>query len=113
MRDFRILFLIILFCSTTNLFSKDIITLKGKVFVKIDGEKQPLEGANIYCLGTTIGTTSENNGTFEINLDKGEYNFIVSFVGYAPVIEKMKLSKNREKGEVEFILEKKDILGLK
>jgi hypothetical protein len=47
-----------------------------------DGSAIPLLGANIYWAGTSIGTTSNREGEFSINLEKGAHYLVVSYVGY-------------------------------
>jgi len=47
-----------------------------------DNSLVPLLGANIYWAGTTSGTTSNQEGEFEINLEEGAHLLVVSYVGY-------------------------------
>jgi hypothetical protein len=45
--------------------------------------KETIVGANIYVEGTTIGTTTNLEGQYELkNLKSGVYNIIVSFISY-------------------------------
>lgn len=47
------------------------------------GTNDPLPGANIYFSNTTLGTTSGNDGAFEINnINPGNYELIFRFIGY-------------------------------
>ena len=57
---------------------------KGKVAGNvIDGEfVEPMAFANILVKGTTIGTTSDFDGKYELELEPGTYTLIFSFVGY-------------------------------
>ncbi len=50
----------------------------------IDGDynNEPLAFANILVKGTTIGTTSDFDGKYQLKLDDGTYTIIYSFVGY-------------------------------
>ena len=56
-------------------------TVAGNV---IDGDynNEPLAFANIIVKGTTIGTTSDFDGKYKLDLDEGTYTLIFSFVGY-------------------------------
>jgi outer membrane receptor for ferrienterochelin and colicins len=45
-------------------------------------ERNPLAGANIYWMGTTSGTITDEQGQFTIGLDDEAHMLIVSFVGY-------------------------------
>ncbi|MFN5169205.1 MAG: TonB-dependent receptor [Cyclobacteriaceae bacterium] len=46
------------------------------------GVDQPLPGANVYWLGTSIGTTTRDNGVFMIDRLAGADRLVVSYVGY-------------------------------
>ena len=50
----------------------------------IDGEynNEPMAFANVIVKGTTIGTTSDFDGKYQLNLEPGTYTIIFSFVGY-------------------------------
>lgn len=63
-------------------------TIKGKVVIAATGEPAP--GASIIIKGTTMGTVSDIDGTFMLNVD-GNPEIVVSFVGYASI--KMKASE--------------------
>ncbi len=56
--------------------------IKGKV---IASNNQELANANIVLLGTSKGTTSDNNGDFElVNVPEGSYVLRCSSIGYTP-----------------------------
>lgn len=86
---------------------------KGKVFeVGDDGKKLPIPGVNVHLSGTLIGTATDGEGFFDINL-KGHENpvLIFSFVGYKtdsinvagkPLLN-VELIKGEELDEVEII----------
>ena len=64
-------------------------SIKGKV---INDKAVPILGATILIVGTTQGTSANENGYFEIkNLPAGSYNIQISAVGY----EKQIFSKVR------------------
>lgn len=55
-------------------------TVTGKV---VDADtKEPLQGASVFAQNTTKGTTTDREGIFHLNLDKGGYELVVSFTGY-------------------------------
>ena len=63
-----------------SLFSLAQSTITGKV---VDAEsKEPLQGASIFAQNTTRGTVSDKDGAFQLYLDKGGYELIISFTGY-------------------------------
>ena len=49
----------------------------------MDGEfVEPMAFANVLVKGTTIGTTSDFDGKYTLELDPGTYTIVFSFVGY-------------------------------
>src|SRR5919112_494385 len=44
---------------------------------------QPLEGASVFAQNTTKGTLSDKEGAFKLYLEKGGYEIVVSYSGYA------------------------------
>jgi len=55
-------------------------TVAGNI---IDGEfVEPMAFANVLVKGTTIGTTSDFDGKYQIDLEPGTYTIVFSFVGY-------------------------------
>ena len=62
-------------------FSQDEIT--GIIFEdNQEKERIPLLGANVYWVGTTIGTTTNENGQFTIAYKKSYSKLIISYVGF-------------------------------
>ena len=58
-------------------------TVKIHGFVLDADSGSPLSPANVQVEGTTIGTSTDQNGRFEIgNLFEGEYTLEVTFIGY-------------------------------
>ena len=73
--------------------------IKGKV---LDGKNtDPLAGAVVFHPQTGIGTTTNANGTFELDLPTGDYTLQVSFMGYEILSQQIKLIEN---GTVNFEL---------
>ena len=58
-----------------------VVTISGKV---IDSTGIPLEGASVKIKGTSIGTTTNANGEFNIDAREGDV-LVVSFVGYRTI----------------------------
>jgi hypothetical protein len=54
--------------------------VSGVVKDSISGET--IIGANIVIQGTTTGTSSDVNGNFSMQLNKGKYTLQISFIGY-------------------------------
>lgn len=71
--------------------------LRGKI---VDGKNtEPLAGAVVFHAQTGIGTTTNQNGLYEIELPTGEYNLQVSFMGYEILNQPLKLI---ESGKADF-----------
>ena len=86
-----------------TLTAQDKITFQGKIVES--NHLQPLPGAQITIKSENItsGTTTDNQGRFNITLDPGAYEFIISYLGYEPRI----LMVNPEKtnlGTIELIV---------
>lgn len=78
MQNMRIL-LFLLF-SFFSVAAKAQFTVTGRV---VDSATQePLSGASVYCQNTTVGTTSNKQGEFSLQLKSGGYDLIVSYTGF-------------------------------
>jgi hypothetical protein len=78
-------FVILLFYSS---FSFSQITVKGTVY----DNTGPLEGAAIYLNNSMLGTTTNKNGVFELPVQDGQYELIVSYLGFKKVNYKLNTS---------------------
>jgi outer membrane receptor for ferrienterochelin and colicins len=69
---------------TSNIFSQ---SLKGKVYELDDkGKKLPLIGTNVFWENTQTGTTTDENGFFELKkINSDHLHLVVSYIGYKPV----------------------------
>ena len=65
--------------------------LKGNVSGP-DGK--PLPFASVYVQGTSIGTTTNFEGNYNIELDKGEYNIVFQYVGFQQQSVKVELKND-------------------
>ncbi|WP_248724405.1 TonB-dependent receptor [Seonamhaeicola sp. ML3] len=72
---------LLLFLGSVLAASSQTGTLAGNI---LDGEynNEPMAFANVIVKGTTIGTTSDFDGKYQLNLETGTYTVIFSFVGY-------------------------------
>ena len=55
---------------------------EGKIIAKEGNESVAISGANIYWKDTAIGTISDNNGDFKLNLAPNNNSLIISYLGY-------------------------------
>ena len=74
-------YILLLFLLYLNTLSAQSGIIKGTVVDSLTND--PLPGANIILLGTSIGAASDNEGKFIIrNIPVGSYKFKASYVGY-------------------------------
>ncbi len=57
-----------------------------------DAKGEPLPFASVYVRGTSVGTTSNTNGKYRLELNPGNYDLVFQYVGYKPHIEKIKVN---------------------
>ena len=69
------------------LFFTSFIFSQGKISGLImDGEyDEPMAFANVIVKESSIGTTSDFDGKYELSLAPGSYTLIFSYVGYSSV----------------------------
>ena len=67
---------------SSSVFSQSTYTISGKI---IDAEtKLPLQAASVFAQNTTMGTATNADGYFKLELPNGGYDLVVSFTGYQP-----------------------------
>ena len=81
-------------------------TIKGKI-VDVDS-KLPLSFANIRVAESTLGTSSNVNGEFELKLKQGTYKLIASFIGYYS--DTVNVEVDKKLSEVNFSLRQSEII---
>ena len=84
--------LIVFFC--IEFVSIAQIRITGKV---IDSESVPLIGAAVYLNNTSIGTTTDDNGEFELFIKQGVHDLIISYLGYETIQYKIDTNKPLKK----------------
>ena len=68
-------------------FSQANYTISGKI---IDAAtKLPLQGASVFAENTTIGTATNTEGFFRLQLPNGGYSIVVTFTGYQTETKKI------------------------
>ena len=77
LKRFSSLLIYFTICST---LAYSQFTVSGKI---VDSTtKEPLSSASVYCQNTTVGTTTNKDGEFSLQLKSGGYELIVSYTGY-------------------------------
>lgn len=93
---------VICFCLSQSIHAQ--ATLSGKVL----SNQTPLPFANIHLEGTTLGSSTDQNGLFTIaNIPLGEYKVIVSSLGFKTKVQRIKLLQEKNPSLV-FILTEED-----
>lgn len=82
-------------------------TLIGKIVYEEDGEQKPLYGANIWWEDSDVGTTTLEDGTFEIEYVSESNILNVSFVGFKRIRQPI---EGRPKKIPPLIMEEGDLL---
>ena len=68
------------FIISSAAFSQSTYIISGKI---IDATtKLPLQAASVFAQSTTIGTATDANGNFKLELPNGGYDLVVTFTGY-------------------------------
>lgn len=83
----------------TSICSSAQNNIKGKIVDKTS--KEALVGVAVYIEGTTIGTTSESDGTYQITTPKNKCKVTYSYLGY----ESMTININSRKSNKEINIE--------
>lgn len=64
--------------------------IKGKI---VDSSGEILSFASIHVEGTSIGTTSNIDGFYELELEEGTYQLVFQYVGYTSKVESVTIGK--------------------
>ena len=87
---FKYLSVILFFIPTLNYGQ-----IKGQI---VDTNDTPLPFVNILVENSTIGTTSNENGYFDLNLiENGDFTIVFQFLGYKTQQRKISYLKNKKK----------------
>jgi len=104
MRKLFVLFLVL--CVSGSAFSQySYFMISGQV-INLDSGL-PLQGASVFAENTTIGTTTNAEGKFNLYLPPGGYDLIVSFTGYGTERKRIS-SADTSKSNLYFSLKPKE-----
>ncbi len=84
-------------------------TVTGKILDRASNETLP--GASILVQGEVIGTVSNLDGSFSLDLDAGSYSLQISFVGYLEIVMDVTISNGQVTNLGNLMLES-DAIGL-
>ena len=89
---FRIFILVVSIFTFSSTYSQEA-TLSGSV----TSENSPAPFVNIYLKNTELGTSSNENGWYELkNIPPGKYTLIASTIGYIPFSQSIVVKKEQE-----------------
>ncbi|MCB0811263.1 MAG: carboxypeptidase-like regulatory domain-containing protein, partial [Flavobacteriales bacterium] len=57
-------------------------TIQGRLTEGEPGQEQPIPFANVLVAGTTVGTTTDLDGNYQLSVEAGTYAVVFSFVGF-------------------------------
>ena len=80
MKTIKSFIIIVLLAFTTHTFAQGVI--EGTVYEQVNGKKQPLPGANVYWKIANVGTVTDENGHYSIEIHPTYKCLVFSFVGY-------------------------------
>ncbi len=100
MQTFRFLFLSIFTFST--LIASSQFTVSGVVLDS--ATREPLNSASVFCQNTTLGTTTNKEGEFVLQLKSGGYELVFTYTGYLTQTVRVTGETNR----FEILLSKED-----
>ncbi len=90
------------FCGADGMQAQDVV-IRGAVLSADTGE--PLAGVNIFLDQTTYGSSTADNGLFEItSVPPGEYRVVASMIGYATQIRHVEAVHDNPAYDVDFRL---------
>lgn len=76
--------------------------IKGKI---LDSNKDELPFASVYIKNTSYGTTSNLKGNYFLELEKGKYTIVYSFVGFKSLEKEVEIKSSNSFIELDIILE--------
>lgn len=80
--------ILFLFFLISSIFTYSQKLVKGIVF---NSRNKPIEGASVYLNNTTIGTITKENGEFELLINEGNYDLVISYMGYKTIEQKFNI----------------------
>lgn len=67
-------------------------TISG--YIEDAASKERLIGVNVYLKGTTYGTSTNTFGFYSLSVPKGEYELVISFIGYQTYKDSIALNRD-------------------
>ena len=89
--------------SSLVMFFAPIVLLGQAVVGTVTAEGgKPLAGANIVVVGTELGTSTDDMGSYHIDLNPGNYDLTASVIGYSPSTQAVMVGEDNV--SIDFVL---------
>ena len=73
---------------------------EGSISGKVQDLSDPLHGANVFLVGTSMGSTTDSLGKYLINgIPVGKYTLQVDYIGYEPASIDLYIAESDEDSE--------------
>src|SRR5258706_6930008 len=92
-----------LFISSLSFNANAQFTVTGTVIDSSAHEALP--GASVFCQNTTMGTVTNKQGEFSLQLKSGGYDLVISYTGYQ--IQQLRITGN-DNNKLEILMPKED-----
>jgi hypothetical protein len=74
-------------------------TISGRIINKND--QKPVADASVFLNGATVGTKTGDNGSFTLSsVRPGQYNLVVSIIGFETVQQNIMVNKDLQLGDI-------------
>ena len=82
------------------LITSIIFANEGSISGKVQDVSEPLYGANVFLVGTSMGSTTDSSGSYQIlGIPVGKYTLQVDYIGYEPASIDLYISERDEASE--------------
>ena len=82
------------------LITSIIFANEGSITGKVQDVSEPLYGANVFLVGTSMGSTTDSSGSYQIlGIPVGKYTLQVDYIGYEPASIDLYISERDEVSE--------------
>jgi hypothetical protein len=95
-------------CVFFLLLTAPVLTLAQLHGTVTTSEGEPLPFASVYLKGTSIGTTTNQYGAYQMKLDPGIYKFVFQYIGYETKVVETKIIDGDN--ELNVILEEENVI---
>jgi len=82
------------------LITSIVIANEGSISGQVKDLSDPLNGANVFLAGTSMGSTTDSTGSYQIfGIPVGKYTLQVDYIGYESVSIDLYISESDEASE--------------